>query len=385
MGSATRARLALVQDRDTAVVPPTRASRWRLRGLAAALLVLLALPTSAAARPSVVGGSAAPVGSWPYAALVVADLGTDGTALCTGVVIAPTAVLTAAHCADDDHGNALAPTALTVVTGRLQWNDPTSGQALGVAQISLDPAYDGATGRNDVAVLQLAAATAAAPIRLATDADLAAIAPGASVAIGGFGLTFTDQSDPQYQLMQGSMTLMAASACTIVYRDFDSATQLCVDSPRHSVEACHGDSGGPLVATLASGEQVLLGVTEGGIDPCGSAPTIYTAVTPALVFIDPLIGVVAPPPPDPPHNTTRPTVLTHAGRDGRLLCKIGAWTNRPTSFSFAWYWNDRRQQASSKAVVVPKHTGSRWVRCAVTAVNAGGTTTVRSASVHVKR
>ena len=139
------------------------------------------------------------------------------------------------------------------------------------------------------------------------------------------------------------------------------------------------------MATLASGEQVLLGVTEGGIDPCGSAPTIYTAVTPALAFIDPLIGVAAPPPPDRPRNTSKPTVLTHAGREGRLLCKIGLWNGRPTDYRFAWYWNGRKQQVRSKAVVVQQHTGSKWVRCAVTAVNAGGTTTVRSASVHVKR
>jgi secreted trypsin-like serine protease len=366
-------------------VPLTRASRGRLRGLATALLVLLAVPASAAARPSVVGGSAAPPGSWPYAALVVADLGTDGTGLCTGVVIAPTAVLTAGHCALDDQGNPLAPRLLTVVTGRLQWNDETAGQALGVAQVAVDPGYDGATGKSDVAVLQLAEPTAAPPIRLATDADMAAVKPGSSVAIGGFGQTISGQSDPQYQLMQGSMTLMAASACTVIYRDFDSASQLCVDSPGHTTEACHGDSGGPLVATLASGEPVLLGVTEGGIDPCGSAPSIYTAVTPALPFIDPLIGVAPPPGPHRPENTRKPIVLTHAGRAGRLLCKIGAWDNRPTDYTYAWYWNGRKQSLRSKAVVVPKRAGGGWMRCAVTAVNAGGKTTVRSAAVHVER
>ncbi len=216
-----------------------------------------------------------------------------------------------------------------------------------------------------MAVLQLAAATAAAPIRLATDADLAVIAPGASVAIGGFGLTFTGQSDPQYQLMQGSMTLMAASACTVIYRDFDSATQLCVDSPRHSVEACHGDSGGPLVATLASGEQVLLGVTEGGIDPCGSAPTIYTAVTPALAFIDPLIGVAAPPPPDPPDNTSEADRAHPRGPRGPAAVQDRRLEQPADELHLRLVLERPKQQARSKAVVVQQHTGSSWVRCAV--------------------
>jgi secreted trypsin-like serine protease len=349
-----------------------------------ALLAALAFPAAASARSSVVGGTPAPSGSWPYAALVTANLGADGSALCTGVVIAPTAVLTAAHCALDAHGAPLAASALSVITGRLQWNDTTAGQELGVAAVAIDPDYSSAANTHDLAVLQLAAPTAATPIRLATDADLAKLPAGSAVAIAGYGQTASGQTTPQYQLVEGSMTLMAASACTIIYRSFDPATQLCVDSLGHDTEACHGDSGGPLVGTI-DGAPLLLGVTEGGVDPCGTEPTIYSAVTPALGFLDPLIGVTPPAPAPPPRNTRRPSVLLHAGEAGRLLCKIGRWSNRPTSFTYAWYRNGRRERMRSKAVVVRRNSGSAWMRCSVTAVNASGTTTVRSAAVHVAR
>jgi hypothetical protein len=107
-------------------------------------------------------------------------------------------------------------------------------------------------------------------------------------------------------------------------------------------------------------------------------------VTPALGFLDPQIGVAAPAvTADRPRNTKRPSVLLHAGGASRLLCKIGSWQNRPSGYTYAWYWNGRRQQVRSKAVVM--RSGSGWVRCAVTAVNAGGETTVTSAAVHVRR
>jgi trypsin len=376
---------ALRLGSDTGAVPPTRASRRRRRPcVLPALLITLALPASAHAASQVVGGTVPAAGSWPYATLVTASLGSQGAALCTGVVIAPTAVLTAAHCTVDDKGDVLQPSAFSVTTGRLVWNDETTGQVLGVSKVDVDPAYAPASGRNDLAVLELSAATTAAPIRLATTDDLARLPAGSAALIAGFGQTSSSQVEPQYQLLQGSVTLMAASACTVIYQAFDSASQLCVDSPGHSVEACHGDSGGPLVANLADGP-VLLGITEGGVDPCGTEPTIYTAVTPALGFLDPLIGVTPPAGSEKPRNTRRPSVLTHAGEAGRLLCKIGAWNNRPTDYTYAWYWNGRKQQVTSKAVTVARNAGGGWVRCEVTAVNAGGTSTVRSPAVHVKR
>src|SRR5262249_20521794 len=137
-----------------------------------AVLVGLAFPAGAAARPSVVGGTAAQPGTWPYAALVTASLGPGDSAFCTGVVIAPTAVLTAAHCALDERGAPLAASQLSVIPGRLQWNDATVGQELAVAAVAIDPAYSSATSTHDLAVLQLAAPTTATPIRLATDDDL---------------------------------------------------------------------------------------------------------------------------------------------------------------------------------------------------------------------
>ena len=46
-----------------------------------------------------------------------------------------------AHCGADDQGSPLPPTVLTVVTGRLQWNDQTTGQTLAVSSQQVADAH----------------------------------------------------------------------------------------------------------------------------------------------------------------------------------------------------------------------------------------------------
>src|SRR3954452_22261944 len=82
--------------------------------LGACALALLLAPAAAAAAPgaaaSIVGGHAAAIEEFPSLAYIQAEEGKHGFA-CTGTVVAPRIVLTAAHCVEDVEKGTITPAA----------------------------------------------------------------------------------------------------------------------------------------------------------------------------------------------------------------------------------------------------------------------------------
>jgi secreted trypsin-like serine protease len=264
---------------------------------AAGLLASVAAGTAGAkgprAKASVVGGTPASLSSWGFTAAVL----TPNT-LCTGSVISPTRVLTAAHCVES-------PSTMTVRTNsNLAF---AGGDVHAVTAAAINPAWThGFIG--DLAVLTLRTPTSAPPIRLASAAeDSALTGPGAALSIAGFGARNPAPSrKPKIGLLM-TATVSVHGFCplptSLVCDAGGKSGLVALAKIRRKVRKrviqrtiCSGDSGGPMVAASPAGLR-LVGVAEATAAPpkrstfgfvwCGlkGFPGLHTRVASWLSFI----------------------------------------------------------------------------------------------------
>jgi len=207
---------------------------------------------------------------------------------CGGTLIAPTLVVTAAHCVTEAD-LVRTPRSITVFAGSRDLR--AFPQALPVAAILPHPAYRSAKLPWDVAVLRLAAPAAppAVPISLVQAAELGLWGAGSGFVgsaaagpwIAGWGNTEWDQLDsPDYpnNLKEVQVPLHADATCRRTAAggapEFAAAHMVCAGTlDRDGVKAttdgkgtCPGDSGGPLIVS-ADGDGApwrLVGVVSWG-------------------------------------------------------------------------------------------------------------------------
>jgi secreted trypsin-like serine protease len=231
--------------------------------------------------PLIIGGQEAQIGAWPWMVALVAAGQADASQgqFCGGSLIDATWVLTAAHCTFRSSGAARPPTDIDIVIGRHQLSANT-GERVDVVRIVRHPGYrHGNNFDNDVALLELATAVAATPIKF-TDAQTVALeTPARSVTVIGWGVA--DNEQPSDVLRQVEIPLVDLTTCRLSYGIFDGEVtdnMLCAGLKAGGKDSCQGDSGGPLM-TFDTGTSTWkqVGIVSWG-DGC-AAPNFYGVYT----------------------------------------------------------------------------------------------------------
>jgi trypsin len=259
------------------------------------LALFLTLVASAAGgadrNPQVVGGTPVDPGQFPFVVGLV--YGTQG--ICTGSLVRPRWVLTAAHCTLN--GAPATHVAITDMYPGLLGTGHTVS-LIPVARWIPHPQYNDLTLDNDVALIELASDATKAPPRLngsplytPTPIQLASAPANTTTSIGpvviaGFGLTdFLGSLEylPLVMWAEGIPTYGTA-VCDAEYPTLDPAKQLCFGSYPN---ICQGDSGGAVFRKVGS-QFTQYGIVSGNRGPtrCGDVPSIATYVPGFLSWIN---------------------------------------------------------------------------------------------------
>lgn len=233
----------------------------RLVGVAAAVLASVGMATSVAGaeeptdvQPMIIGGEETTTDENPF---VVALTTPDGFQFCGGTIVAPTKVVTAAHCTEGS-----SPADIQVVAGRTVLSSG-EGTVSGVTDIWIHPEWDSAALKNDASVLTLDTPLTEAPLALASPDDTDLYTAGANSTVYGWGVT--DDGSPSDHLRKVDVPVTADDACGTSYPDsFDAASMVCAGLPEGGKDSCQGDSGGPLEGVAADGTRKLIGIVSWG-------------------------------------------------------------------------------------------------------------------------
>ncbi|TPG56869.1 hypothetical protein EAH89_12390 [Roseomonas nepalensis] len=252
----------------TNTLPP--GSKTNPRARAAALLAAAALSACTAAQPGL-GPEAnrvpVDVGTAPWRSLGLVETAAGGR--CTGALVSPGTVLTAAHCLIDPR------TTRAVEPGAVRFTLALSPQgAAGEARVRgviIGPGFSVAPGPrpdpkappdSDWAVLMLDHAVAGPALGLSLEAGY--LPPGTPLAFGGY------QADRDRQMV-------ADTACAVSAYARDAGGRVML---QHSCAATVGASGGPLLARRPDGGWIVAGVgslAEGGVTGGWAVPTASIA------------------------------------------------------------------------------------------------------------
>ncbi|HET8814445.1 MAG TPA: trypsin-like serine protease [Solirubrobacterales bacterium] len=270
------AALLCVLAATALTAPATASAEWRILEAPA--------PTAdeGGATASIVGGRAASITEFPSLAYIEARIGKGGFA-CTGTVVAPRVILTAAHCIESQESGAFTPPgAYAIATSTTAPGQTEPQNIFRVVETHVFPGFDPGSLRGDAGILVLDRPTGAPPLALAGAADAALYAGGASVQLAGWGLTRANAVKAPGSLRATGMTVQTPAFCRRKTRDFyppySAAQQLCtLATPAKTSGGCFGDSGGPAIAQRAEATPVQLGIISTGGPFCSTKlPNVLT-------------------------------------------------------------------------------------------------------------
>jgi secreted trypsin-like serine protease len=252
------------------------------RGVTIVATLALALGVSSPAH-AVVGGNDAAPGEYPYVAHILIDRSFQ----CTGTLVTPRHVVTAAHCSSLVPGGIanvpigqpgqlieLSIGAHKTPSASLVGGYESDGEEHMAGEVFVSPGWAGlGSVSHDAAVIELDTPSSKTPVKIASAQERSLWTAGTLATIAGFGVTESGGEQPDV-LQEARVPIVAdedaaeaypylVEGVDPVFGGFESETQVAAGFPEGGVDTCQGDSGGPLLVPAGS-EMRLVGDTSYG-------------------------------------------------------------------------------------------------------------------------
>jgi hypothetical protein len=307
----------------------------------------------------------------PWSVLLSIARADGGVSHCSGSVIDPAHVVTAAHCTR--FGSEMPPPAAFTAHAGIPsyWAaaaDHSAEQVRDVAAVRVHPGYGASPYADDLAILTLAAPLAigseVAPIAIARTAP----SVGSAVQLVGFGQIDDNTFDATEHVLD--TTLLPDIGC---YGGVPAV--LCHRTA--NAASCPGDSGaGVVTRTVPPAVFAVNSLSVEGGCTAGNRGGAIDLTSPEIAVW--LAGDDAPP--MGPRATTQTTMSGDPNIGDSLTCHPSRWTGSPST-RVAFIDNDTfasLQSGDSATYVVPPSDLGRNIACVSIATNSGGTTQYRS-------
>lgn len=214
----------------------------------------------------IVGGERTGAGEFPECCLIGREstIGTT-TWFCTGVLVHPRIVLTAAHCC-------VPPVLPNVVAfNALDFDDLSEAEIVKVRRATVHPSYAQTDPLNDIAVLVLRTEAQTTPIPIATTEEFKAARRTTLVGFGRDDIFSTRGFGIQRKVTVEISRPSAADLDKFEQRfDFESDLEFLAGGS--GFDSCNGDSGGPAYLEIDAKRRVAgltSRATQGAKTPCG--------------------------------------------------------------------------------------------------------------------